>query len=265
MLTILIAVAAGAAAGFFAYQEWGTVWGIICGFAVLLTAQFTAGLIVRKKVGALQQQMQQQLTLGQAKVERKLTMMQQRGSGDIKAARQMLEKEQNILITEALKYCDRFDAYNKWSPMLPRQINTMRFAFYFQMKNFKAADAISSKCMFFDAHSISMQLVRLYKNSAPNLDKFFRSKVRRLRGDNMVLPYCTYAWILLHSGREEEAVKLMVEAHGKSTHPVITENWERLVNGKVKQFNLSGLGEMWYSLYLEEPKIQKSRMGRQYI
>ena len=265
MLTILIALAAGIAAGFFSFQAWGIVWGIICGLAILIIVQLLIGITVRKKIGTLQNKMQQDLALGQAKIERKLTMMQQRGNSDIKAARQMLEKEQNALVGEALEYCNRFDAYNKWSPMLPRQINTMRFAFYYQMKNFKAADAISSKCMFFDAHSISMQLVRLYKNNDPGLEKFFRAKIRRLRGDNMVLPYCTYAWILLRTGNEEAAVKLMVEAHAKSTHPVITENWERLVNGKARQFNVSALGEAWYSLYLEEPKIQKARMGRQYI
>lgn len=267
MLTILISLISGLTAGYFSFQSWGWLWGVICGLAVFIACQVIISLTVRRKINALQQELNQQIKLGQAKVERKLAMFQQRGNSDVKAARQMIEKEQNLIIREALKTCDRFDPYNKWNPLLARQMNTMRFAFYYQLKDFKAADAISSKCIFFDEHTIAMQLVRLFKNGSDNktIEKFFRSKIRRLRGDRVVLVFCTYVWIKLRAGENEEAVKLMVEAHSKTTHPVVTDNWERLVNGKFKQFNLSALGELWYSLGLEEPKIQKTRMGRQYI
>ena len=41
------------------------------------------------------------------------------------------------------------------------------------------------------------------------------------------------------------------------------ENCDRLVNGKYKHFNNAGLGDLWYSLYLEEPKIKPQRQVQQ--
>ena len=39
-----------------------------------------------------------------------------------------------------------------------------------------------------------------------------------------------------------------------------------LANGKAKQFSNSGFGDMWYALYLEEPKVkpQRQRQGRMF-
>lgn len=44
---------------------------------------------------------------------------------------------------------------------------------------------------------------------------------------------------------------------------MLKENYERLVNGKFKQFSNSGLGDAWYALYLEEPKIKPQRVQQQ--
>ena len=262
MLTTLISVLIGAAVGVASYLAWGVVWAVICGAVCMLAAQAAIGLFLRRKVSALQSELQNLLAEGQNKIQRKLTIMQQRGSTDMKSARNLLEREQNILLNSALHFCDRFNVYSLWSPMLSRQINTMRFAFLYQMKDFKEADALSRRCLFMDPQSISMRLARLYRNNDPSLDKFFKSKSRRLKGESCVLPYCTYAWIKLHSDAPQEALNVLIEAKGKTDNPVVTENWERLANEKYKQFTLSGLGDAWYSLYLEEPKMPKGR--RQY-
>jgi hypothetical protein len=44
------------------------------------------------------------------------------------------------------------------------------------------------------------------------------------------------------------------------------ENFERLANGKVKQFSNSGFGDAWYALGLEEMKVkaQRQKMPRPY-
>ena len=51
-----------------------------------------------------------------------------------------------------------------------------------------------------------------------------------------------------------------------STFPceVLNANWERLANDKVKNFSNAALGEMWYMLYLEEPKVKTQRMRPQF-
>ena len=263
MLTTLISVLVGAAVGAVSYSAWGTVWAVICGLACMLATQAVIGLILRKKVTALQSALQNLLAEGQSKIQRKLTVMQQRGSTDMKSARNLLEREQNILLNSALHFCDRFNVYTLWSPMLSRQINTMRFAFLYQMKDFKAAEALSRRCFFMDPQSIAMRMAMLYRGNDPSLDKFFRSKSRRLKGESCVLPYCTYAWIKLRGDAPQEALNVLIEAKGKTDNPVVTENWERLANGKYKQFTLSGLGDAWYSLFLEEPKMPKGR--RQYV
>jgi len=51
-----------------------------------------------------------------------------------------------------------------------------------------------------------------------------------------------------------------VEAKKVTDHPAVVENWDRLVNGKVKHFSNAALGDSWYSLYLETPKIKQQRV-----
>ena len=94
------------------------------------------------------------------------------------------------------------------------------------------------------------------------LEKFFRKKGARLRKDACVLPVCLYAWILLKQGRNEEALKVLVDAKKKTSDETLIRNWEALANGRPKQFSNAGLGDMWYALGLEEPKMP--RVQQQY-
>ena len=63
---------------------------------------------------------------------------------------------------------------------------------------------------------------------------------------------------------EQAARAALTAAKNKSDHPVLLENHEKLVNGKAKQFSNAGFGDMWYALFLEEPKMkpQRQRQGR---
>ena len=47
-------------------------------------------------------------------------------------------------------------------------------------------------------------------------------------------------------------------------NPVIIKNWEMLVNGKIKHFSNSQIGDMWYALQLEKPKMQKVQQQMRY-
>ena len=46
----------------------------------------------------------------------------------------------------------------------------------------------------------------------------------------------------------------------KSDSPVLLANRDRIANGKLKQFSNSQLGDAWYGLYLEDPKIRQQRV-----
>ena len=123
-------------------------------------------------------------------------------------------------------------------------------------------DALLPKCVFFDPQTVAMKMVRMYRKNDPGLEKFFRKKGARLRKDACVLPVCLYAWILLKQGRNEEALKVLVDAKKKTSDETLIRNWEALANGRPKQFSNAGLGDMWYALGLEEPKMP--RVQQQY-
>jgi len=133
----------------------------------------------------------------------------------------------------------------------------MRMMFYYQMKNFKKVDELLPGCMFLDPRATAFKIARMYKRKNGDIDKLFAKKCRRLKGENAALLYGLYSWILVKNGETEKALKLLTAARKKIDHPTIVENREKLANGKIKQFSNSGLGELWYSLYLEAPKVKQ--------
>ncbi len=264
MLSMIIALALGIAVGVAAFSTWNMIWGILCGIAVIVAVQFGIGWLLRRKVGAVQQKMQLLLSESQAKLSRKIQLMQQRPGTNVKAAQQMLEKEQAQAVRDAMALTVLFKPYYWWSPMLRRQVNTMNMVFHYQLKEFEAVDALLPKCLFYDPQSIAMKMARMYKKEDPKLEKFFKSKTRRLKGNDCALVYATYAWIKVKQDKVDDAIACLIEAKKKSTHPAVVENWERLVNGKVKNFSNAALGDNWYALYLEEPKVRPQRVVKQY-
>ena len=132
------------------------------------------------------------------------------------------------------------------------------------IKRFDDVDAIMPKCLFLEPQAVCMKMVRLYKKNDPAIDKFFRKKGATLKKDNCVLPALLYAWILLKQGKNDDAFTVLTNAKKKSENPVLVANWEALANGKIKHFSNAGLGEAWYALGLEMPKMQRVQQQPQY-
>ena len=130
MLSMIIALVLGCAVGLAAWSTWNLIWGIICGSVVIVAVQFGIGWLLRRKIAAIQGKMQLTLSESQAKLTRKIQLMQQRPGTNLKAAQQMLEKEQTQAIREAMAMTSAFRPYYWWSPMLRRQINTMNMIFH---------------------------------------------------------------------------------------------------------------------------------------
>ena len=109
-------------------------------------------------------------------------------------------------------------------------------------------------------------MVRLYRNEDDRFDKFSRGKIRSAKGVAAAFLASVYAWIKLKQGDEKAALAALVEAKKESDHPALIDNYTKLANGKAKQFSNSGFGDMWYALYLEEPKVkpQRQRQGWMY-
>ena len=168
------------------------------------------------------------------------------------------------LLKKQVELRDELKKYYLWSPLLSKQINTMKMMFHYQIKEFDKVDALIPKSLFFDPVSSAMKLARMYKKNNPQLDKFAKGKLKRAKGDSFVVLYALYSWILVKQNRINEAVKVLAESKKRCDNEVLNANWERLVNGKEKNFSNAALGEMWYMLHLEEPKVKTQRMRPQF-
>ena len=264
MYTILISLAVGILVGSWTARDLAsTGWGVFCAVVAMLIVQLVIGLIVRKKVNRLNQGLQEIMQQAQAKISRLVQQYQVRPPGNLRLAQQSLERMQTDAIRETLAGTDAFRPLYRWNWVLRKQINTMKMQLYFQLKENDKVDALLPKCFLMDSRSLAIKLVRMFKNGDPGLDKFYDKKCRKLKGEDGAFVALTYAWIKLRQDQPEPARSALVAARKSSDNPVLKENYERLVNGKFKQFSNSGLGDAWYALYLEEPKIKPQRVQQQ--
>lgn len=264
MLSFLISAVGGFAIGAVVYRDHGTVWGLITAMIIFMVIQLITGLLIRRFVNREQMVIQNILMQAQNDINRQLTIFQRRSPGSERAAMQILEKIQIKATRDALAATDNFRKFYIWNFMLKRQINTMKMQLYFQLKDYKMVDELLPQCMLFDQQSLAIKMVRLYKNNDAQLAKFYKKKCARLKGEACAFVASVYAWILLKQNNVQGAVDVLLAAKNKTDHPVVVENFERLANGKVKQFSNSGFGDIWYSLGLEEVKVkaQKQKMPR---
>jgi len=265
MLTLIIALLVGAACSYgAAIEKWGWIWVVACGVFGFLLTQLAIGLVLRNAIKRRQDNIQKILQDAQLKINKQLNLFQFRPPSSMKTAQQMLEKIQNDAARKALEATESFRPLYIWNLMLKRQISAMQAQLYYQLKDFKKADEHLKGALLIDQQSIAIYMARLFRNDDPKLDKFFNSKFRRSKGDAAAFIASVYAWIKLKQGDETAARDALTAAKKKSDHPVLLENHDRLLNGKAKQYSNAGFGDMWYALYLEEPKMkpQRQRQGR---
>lgn len=257
MLTLLIALAAGLAAGFGSFYafHFSPVWAGVTGMFALLAAQLVITLILRRITLRINARIQEIMLETQKKLQQKQAQFMRKPASQ-KVMMAQLEKEQTEGIRKALETCDLFNPVCKWNFFLKKQITTMRMMFLYQLRKYDEVDKLLPQCLFMDGQSISIKMARMYKTGADaaEIDRFFRKKAKRLRNENAVLPYSLYAWILLKQGRNDDAFKVMTDAKAKTSDETVLRNWEFLANGRFKQFSNSG---PWYALALEEPKMPK--------
>ncbi len=264
MLTLFISLVIAIVAGWASSFDLTPVWCVFNGLIVFVVCWIVIGLVVRKQVNKVNVSVQEIMTRAQAKINRKMQAFQSRPGGNAKSVQKALEKEQAAAVREAIAATDVMNKFYKWNFLLKKQINTMRMMLYYQIRDFAKVDDLLPGCLLFDPRAIAFKLARMYKKNDPKLDKFFRRKIKHSKGDNCALLYGLYSWILVKRGESDKAFELLNAARKKTDNPTIVENREKLANGKVKHFSNSGLGEMWYALYLEEPKIKQQKMHRRF-
>lgn len=264
MLGFIIVIAIGTGTGYLSSKAWGLGWGITCGVIGFAVAYLLLSLVLRRFVMARQMVIQNIMQDAQNKVNRQLELFNRRPPSSVNAARQMLEKIQFDAIRKALAEMDGFKKFYIWNMMLSRQINTMKVQLYYQLREYAKVDELLPKAILFDPQSLAIKLARMYKNDDQKLDKFFKLKCNRFKGENGAFLASVYAWIKLKQNDQGAALEALRHAAKTSDNQNLLENIDRLANGKVKHFSNSGFGDTWYMLALEEPKVKNQRQMRAY-
>ena len=263
MLTIIVATGV-AACVFFVCERLNLhlAWCVAAALAALMLVQLGMSLILRamsKKINLVLQNIMQDT---QAKIQMLQNQFARRPLSQ-KDMMKALEREQYSGIDRMIEALKLYEPLCRWNFMMKKQVATMKMIFLFQKKKFDEADKLMPGCVFFDSQSVSMKMARMYMTGATDIDKFFKKRAARLKADDAVLPYSLYAWILVKQEKYEEAIKVLSDAKKKSSNEVIAKNLDTLLNQKYKHFSNSRLGDAWYSLYLEEPKMPKMQQQQQ--
>jgi len=261
MISLIIAVAAGLITFFTLENTTGlhVFWNTVFAFASMITVQLLFGLYFRKKINAVTEAVQRVILEGQQKVQRKANMFQHKPAGGIKHMQKLLEKDQHESLRRAIELTEQLEPLYPWSLLLKKQVATMKMQFYYQLGEFKKVDELMPDCLFMDQMSVAMKMARQYKNDDSAIDKTFKSKIKKFKDERGAILYALYSWILVKKGETDKAFEILTKAKEKLTNETIHKNWEVLANGKPKQFSNAALGDEWYSLRLENPKMPKQR------
>ena len=110
MYSIIISLIVGAVIGAITQRDLGTGWGIFCAVGAMLISQIVIGLLIRRKVGKLNLQLQQIMQAAQAKINRQMQQYQMRPPGNMRLAQQNLEKLQSDAVRRTLEATKEFVA-----------------------------------------------------------------------------------------------------------------------------------------------------------
>jgi hypothetical protein len=145
--------------------------------------------------------------------------------------------------------------------MMDRQIATARLQLSWMIKDFRAVDALMPKALLIDPTMAAIKMSRMQMTGADigEIRKLYRKASSRVRYNQNVLLAAAMSWIEIKRGDVDGAFKTLTEALKKSDNETLKQNHAHLMNNRPAHFSNSGLGEQWYSLLLEEPKVRMQR------
>jgi hypothetical protein len=269
LISILAAIGLGAGLSSAGVSRPTTIFFSILSFFVFF---YLISFLIRKRVTKVQKELENIMLTARQRMNRKVQQFQTRPGGNIKLIQRQLEADQKVIYKQGLDFIPRLEPFKKWSPMMGRQIATMRMQFLYQLKEFDKVDEILAAGgfmkgpMMLEPMTVAMKMARQFKNKdIEGAEKLFKKRLKWFRGDRNTVLYGLMSWIWVKEGKIDEARDLLAKAKEKNGHPTFAHNWEQLSNDRVKSFSNSGLGEEWYGLYLEnppQPKQQRVQMGR---
>ncbi len=265
MVTIILAVCCGLVAGGglgfsgAAAPGWSVFWGVLAALAV----QGAMGFWLKRKVEAGMKEVQGILLLGQKRIQNKVSQWQMRPPGSVRQAQIEIEREQKGFVAQAIEASGKLEKWRRWSPLLGKQVATLRMQLYYQTKDYQKVDELMPHCLFLEPISAAMKLARMYQRGEEGIEAFFEKQVKRLqrfgRGADTAILYAAYSWMLVQKGNIDQAHKILIRGCEKAEKEPLKRNRDLLANNKVNHFSNAGFGDEWYALGLEEPKIKMQR------
>ena len=268
MITLIFAIAVGGGGFAAAYWpgDWGLGWSIFAGIAGFAVFQGVFGFILQKKVKRDMEKVQGILLAGQKQLQQKMQRWQMRPPGSIQAAQKEIFEDTKVFVKEALAQTETLRKYRLWVPMMDRQIATAQLQLNWMIKEFKVVDKLMPKALCVDPMMSAIKMARMYTLGSPlkDIEKVYRKGVGRVRYNGNVLLAAAMSWMQVQKGETDAAFKTLTEAIKKSDNETLKRNHGELMNNRVAHFSNSGIGDQWYSLYLEEPKVRTQRQRSVY-
>ncbi len=270
MLILLISLLIGGGCGYASFvNHWGMGAAIGYGITGFFLAMILFGFVIRKKIAKVQEELQAIMQKGQSRINLKVQKFQSRPGGNPTQMQRELEGEQKTMIKHSLAFIPKLEPFKKWNLLMGRQIATMRLQFLYQLKEFKQVDELLGAKNIFEQPMLSepilaaMKMARQYENKdIKGAEKTFKKRVKWFRGERATLLYGMISWIYMKEGEADKARKILLKGKEVTGNQTLTRNWEHLANCNEKKFSNAGLGEEWYSLYLEKPVVPKQKRMR---
>ena len=267
MLTLFLAIAVGGGSfcGAFYAGDWGLGWSVFAGLVMFGVTQGVIGFLVQKRIKADMERVQGILLEGQKRLQTKMHRWQFRPPGSQKDAQREIENDTKIFVREALAATECLTKYRWVVPMIPRQKATAQLQLNWMIKDFRTVDELLPKALFIDPTTTAIKIARMYMTGAAteDIEKVYRKAVRRLKYNQNVLLAAEWSWILLKRNGEkdegESAFKVLTEALKSRDNEVLKRNHELLMNKRLAHFSNTGLGDQWFALLLEEPRMRAQR------
>ena len=268
MLTLILSALLGGGVGCALYfgNALGYGWSTFFGVLAFVVGNMVAGLLIQRKVKAAMACVQNIMLAGQKRMQAKMARWQMRPPGSIQEAQAEMARDQKVVVAEALAATEPLHRFDLWVPLMKRQIATAQFQLYWMIKDFKKVDELMPKALFVDPTMTAMKVARLYMLDRPSAEigKVYEKGVRRLRYNQNVLLAAAYSWILVKRNEVDAAFKALNRALEKSDNETLKANREQLANNRVAHFTNTALGDQWYALFLEEPKVRQQRARPQW-
>ena len=268
MITIAMALAAAAGGFFLAYcvGDWGLGWSVFAGLLGFVAFQVVAGFVFQRKMKAGMERVQATLLNGQKQLQSKTSRWQFRPPSSLSATQKEVFDDTKAFVRKALAQVEELRRFRLWVPMVDRQLATAKVQLLWMVKDFKAVDALMPKVLLVDPTLSCIKMARAYMLERPTdeIERVYRKAVGRTRYNGNVLLAATMSWIQVRRNDADGAFKTLTEALKKSDNETLRRNHETLMNNRVAHFTNSALGDQWYSLFLEEPKIHTQRMRSVY-